>query len=464
MASQENKPTSNLWRRRAIVAVAGLIGFLALMIPAQWAADGAMRRAAAEVAASGSSLDPLLVAPVAPIEGDNASLALEAARLWQSGADLKLYREFHYRLQREILKHGDRTTAEDLELFRRTIDHYGPVLEFLDAAASTELARFEFDRNLPSASQLPYLNASEHFGDLLSGRAHIAFAEGRPADAWRDVRLMFRLAAWNAEEMPILVSQIMAYTVLDSAVLEANALLRGGVEPDAETAAEMAAALAEGRRLDLRATYDQALEMERAEMVTWLNGNEHGPALIREWFPMRTWPQIPLRPWRTFDLAHYARAMVEFMEVCRRPAYERPAVAGRHAHLATHLDRAEDHYPVPAWAPLSRRLMSAGLVASCDRRDEALASLDMLEIALRLAEERQTTGSYPPTLEGLGEIPNDPFSGQPFVYRLSASGATLYSVGIDRDDDGGEPHPRFPNGDWNHYHGDRVWFLDSRGL
>ena len=464
MALEENKPKKHRWRRRLIVALAGLIVLFALAIPAQWVADHAMRRAEAKVAVSGSSLDPRQVFPQVPFEGDNAHHALEAARRWQKSDDLKLYREFHFRLQREILKRGDRMTAEDLELFRRAVQHYAPVLEVLDAASSIEGARFEFDRDLPTASQLPYLNSSEHFGDLLSGRAHIAYAEGRPADAWRDVRLMFRLAAWNAEEMPTLVNQLIAYTVLDSAVLEAHALLRGGAELGGETATEMAAALAEARRLDWRSVYDQALEMERAEMVTWLSGNQHGPDLIREWFPVRTWPLIPLRPWRTFDLAHYAEAMVDFMEACRAPAFERPAVAGRYSQLETHLESVETHYPVPAWAVLSRRLMNAGLVSSCDRRDEALASLDMMDIALRLEERRQATGSYPESLESLGDVPMDPFSGQPFGYRLTEDGAMLYSVSINRDDDGGEPHPSRKNGDWNHYHGDRVWFLDSRGL
>ncbi|MEM1181179.1 MAG: hypothetical protein AAGM22_22745 [Acidobacteriota bacterium] len=466
MAHIGNKPNSNSIRslRRSLVALLGLAVVSALAMAAQRASDDAMRRAAARVEAAGSSLDPRQIALDPPSAGGNAHPALEAARRWLKNDDQKLYREFHRRLQREILKRGDRMTPEDLELFRRAIDHYGPVFEILDAAASLDGASFDFDRHLPTGLQLPYLNASEHFGDLLSGRAHVAYAEGRPADAWRDVRMMFRLAAWKAREMPILVNQLMAYTVIDSAVLEAQALLRGGATPDAETVAEIQATLAEMRRADWRAHFDRALEMERAEMVTWLNDRKRGGELIRSWFPVRVWPSIPLRPWRTFDLAHYAEAMTDFMEVCRRPAFERPAVAGRYGHLETHLERVEDHYPVPRWAPLTRGLLNAGLVSSCDRRDEALASLDMMETALRLESHRQSTGAYPLTLEDLGDVPIDPFSGLSFVYRPTATGAVLYGVGINRVDDGGEPHPERSSGDWNHYHGDRVWLLDSRGL
>lgn len=149
--------------------------------------------------------------------------------------------------------------------------------------------------------------------------------------------------------------------------------------------------------------------------------------------------------------------MTELAADCRRPAFDRPAVVG-------HPGRLEAHYPVPAWAPLTRRLLNENLIEACIKRDYALASLDQMEIAFRLAEQRRSSGSYPPTLEGLGAIPIDPFSGEPYAYRLTASGAILYSFGMDRDDDGGEPHPRVGKDYWDRYQGDLVWFLDSRGL
>ena len=418
-----------------------------------------MRQAGAKVVALGSSLDPRVVAPAFPLESDNAHQALESARRWLKSDDQVLYRKLHRRLQREILKGGARTTAEDLQLFRRAVDHYGPVLEILDSAGSIDSARLELDPDRPTFSQLPYLNATEHFADLLSARAQIAFVEGRPAAAWRDVRAIFRLAVWSSEEMPILVSQLMAYTAVGIGTLETHALLRGAEPEAAEIATEIAAVLAEARRLDLRAASALAFEMERAEMVTFLRDKNQGPGLIRSWFP-----GIPsllstrlFRPWLTLDLAHYAGAMTKLAANCRRPAFDRPAVVG-------HPGRLEAHYPVPTWAPLTRGLLNEGLIKTCNKRDHALASLDLMEIAFRLEDHRRSSGSYPPTLEGLGVIPVDPFSGKPYAYRLTASGAMLYSFGMDRDDDGGEPHPNILNGDWDRYQGDLVWTLDSRGL
>lgn len=177
-----------------------IVVLFGLGIAAHLVASDAMRRAEAKVVALGSSLDPRQIAPAIPIEGDNAHQALESARRLMKSDDKALYREVHYRLRPEILIGGARMTAEDLQLFRRAVDHYGPVLEILDSASSIDSARLELDPDRSTFSQLPYLNATEHFADLLGARAQIALAEGRPTAPWRDVRAIFRLAAWSSVE------------------------------------------------------------------------------------------------------------------------------------------------------------------------------------------------------------------------------------------------------------------------
>jgi hypothetical protein len=53
------------------------------------------------------------------------------------------------------------------------------------------------------------------------------------------------------------------------------------------------------------------------------------------------------------------------------------------------------------------------------------------------------TGRFPPSLESLRDdglltgLPPDPYSESPFMYRLTDTGFTLYSLGPDFDDDGG---------------------------
>ena len=63
---------------------------------------------------------------------------------------------------------------------------------------------------------------------------------------------------------------------------------------------------------------------------------------------------------------------------------------------------------------------------------------------LELFTYRDRTDAFPDSLDALdGDFKIDPFSGQPFVYRRTAHGFTLYSVGVNRKDDGGQHDPRF---------------------
>jgi len=67
---------------------------------------------------------------------------------------------------------------------------------------------------------------------------------------------------------------------------------------------------------------------------------------------------------------------------------------------------------------------------------------------LRIVGYCNRTGVFPTGLRDLGgTLPMDPFSGMPLLYRRTASGFVLYSVGEDREDDGGigvKPGPDKP--------------------
>ena len=65
----------------------------------------------------------------------------------------------------------------------------------------------------------------------------------------------------------------------------------------------------------------------------------------------------------------------------------------------------------------------------------------------RTGEDSLQNGSLPKSLQQLvpafiDTTPVDPFSGQPFIYRVEKTGYALYSVGPDGVDDGGEPIDR----------------------
>ena len=73
---------------------------------------------------------------------------------------------------------------------------------------------------------------------------------------------------------------------------------------------------------------------------------------------------------------------------------------------------------------------------------EARERLLAAELALRCYQSDQ---GHPPARLGelatiyLSHVPEDPFSGQPLVYRAQGTNWLLYSVGPDGVDDGGKP-------------------------
>ena len=76
------------------------------------------------------------------------------------------------------------------------------------------------------------------------------------------------------------------------------------------------------------------------------------------------------------------------------------------------------------------------------RRDSAIAQLRLAEVALLLKACKGERGEYPESLAELEEfvgreLPADPFSGGPLVYRREGAGFLLYSLGANLEDDGG---------------------------
>ncbi len=75
-----------------------------------------------------------------------------------------------------------------------------------------------------------------------------------------------------------------------------------------------------------------------------------------------------------------------------------------------------------------------------------------LGVAFALAAYRRDTGHYPAKLDDLAPkylaaIPADLFSGKPLIYRPTANGYLLYSVGVNGKDDGGRTPEDNPPGD-----------------
>lgn len=89
---------------------------------------------------------------------------------------------------------------------------------------------------------------------------------------------------------------------------------------------------------------------------------------------------------------------------------------------------------VSTFVPTLGKATSSGMLAEARR--------DVSRVIIALHRHRQASGSFPESLavlvpEFLPEVPVDPFDGQPLRYSLTPDGPLLYSIGVDRNDDGG---------------------------
>lgn len=112
---------------------------------------------------------------------------------------------------------------------------------------------------------------------------------------------------------------------------------------------------------------------------------------------------------------------------------------------------------------MSRRMVSSGLIGMLAKAGYTQCLIDQCVIACVLEQHRIEKGGYPETLEGLAlssgkPLPIDIVSGKPMGYRRTPDGKyMLWSVGLDRMDDGGKRIDARFNATETSAKGDWVW-------
>ena len=76
-----------------------------------------------------------------------------------------------------------------------------------------------------------------------------------------------------------------------------------------------------------------------------------------------------------------------------------------------------------------------------------MANIGLAQTAMALKAYKSKLGTYPDSLAEVKskigwKIPDDPFSGKPFVYKRRGDGFLIYSWGYDLKDDGGKPQKK----------------------
>jgi hypothetical protein len=92
--------------------------------------------------------------------------------------------------------------------------------------------------------------------------------------------------------------------------------------------------------------------------------------------------------------------------------------------------------------PLITRMLVPAVTKVADTHHRTLAELRCDIVGLAAERYRRSHGSWPAVLtdlvpDYLEQIPTDPFDDQPLRYRRQGDGVVIYSIGLDRQDDGG---------------------------
>ncbi|MGD9496900.1 MAG: hypothetical protein AB7Y46_11410 [Armatimonadota bacterium] len=264
-------------------------------------------------------------------------------------------------------------------------------------------------------------------------RAKLSALDGDPHGALRWLAVATRMSSHMLGE-PGLIPWLHA-TAMQTVVFRCGAetLQRARASPEALD--ELLVAV---RATDVQRGYVRALQAQRAVALDVYRAARERPAWLAAWFEdvderhaadvVRLLSLRVCRPWLN------ANCLVSLKISEERISH---ALAGSGAPYPADDARA---YPA-ALFPLARVILAP---PAFQRRDECMARHSVMTVALEVELFRSRHGRYPSSLDELQgaagyALPADWFTRKPLAYRTSQESFVLYSLGPDRDDDGGAP-------------------------
>lgn len=342
-----------------------------------------------------------------------------------------------------------------------------------EARQAAELGGRALDLDLSRGmgTELPHLAYLQTLARLLSLDAWALARGSHYESAVQDILAIMRLADCLVDE-PFIISQIHRISIY----ILAYDTLRLALPP-AALSPELARVLMEyasrsaHREAFANAFFGEAnallIEFERirkgapvAQVLDggyWFSGDRQGYSRMEEALEDALVPlfqgktaiaqkiyDTPVgKPWRDMDEATCVSLLTAMAETARLPYHQaRPLLEQIQQQIEA----------LPTTRLLTTRFASR-LPKSIASQARLEATLDLIQLGLALDQYGKRNGTYPDSINTVasvlgGRIPVDPFTGQPYLYRVSDGGCLLYSVGQNLVDDGGRD---------NHSDGDIVW-------
>jgi hypothetical protein len=394
---------------------------------------------------------------VEEIQSRPAPRELEAAYVYEDafvnlGVSYRAERDFRRALQFGELEIDSQPVSEYLELNARA-------LELLAEAAESSSCCFVSDYSREARSQLPSRQGVRASVSLLMVAARAAVRRGRSGEAAARVRQALHLAR-SVQKTRLVLGFELGGECEDIVAEGVKAALTES-EPGPACLRTLSRAI--DGHLSARPDLADCVEVERAtglltaaeSMVSgkrWRRGRRAGRQVTVSLHRLRG------------GMVRDARAVSEFWAKS-----ERAMAAGYPQRLKRLTDLRCDGRLFGRMrrlrSPFAGTLPSFVSASRTDARRLALLHAARLALGCRLVRAR--TGAFPGKLAELTEalpdlfpeVPNDPFSGKPMLYRRTGGGFVVYSVGSwDRKDDGA------PNLFENTHMPDLTFAVDPEGL
>jgi len=319
-------------------------------------------------------------------------------------------------------------------------------LQLIRRASERPYSVFPINWEAGAGTLFPHLARLRSAAQMLRIQALVSAEAGRLDEALDWCRVSLRMSQHAASE-PTVIGQLVAIA-MQAITLDAVEQIVSATDIHPALAHEFEQDL---RQIDLYDTFTAAMVAERGGCRELFDELPQKRYKFSYDFGLRPCP-LSLRlyaswlgsPVQKLDQLTYLKYMGGVIEATKLPYREAgPKIEGLGQEMAM----------MPSYLVVTRLLRPIFSKAT-QRRDHAVASIGLCRAVLALKAYKYERGGYPETLDQLErtldwKLPEDPFSGQDFVYQRRGEGFMVYSLWSDLDDDGGQPieEHRYQDGD-----------------
>ncbi|NOT00335.1 MAG: hypothetical protein HOP29_06875 [Phycisphaerales bacterium] len=325
-----------------------------------------------------------------------------------------------------------------IEPTRAFVEQHRAILDGLEALRSTTTGRMGvvYSSDNP-IMMLPSTSGYRAAGKLLLARAILSVVDGRPDEAVDDLELAFRASASMDGEFGLIMNLVgLAMDELTSNVLEAMMTRHALGEVDLRRLERLVQSRRAARGVTNTMRGERAFFLDNCELVVrgrldpGVFSNVGGPATPS-------------------PLPHVFEWVVRDNQKAGAELYGILFAAGEDELVMLAASREYDNRVaalpggIGGTGTFLVKMLTGSLRPFFGRYLSGNARVDCTLAALAAERFRMTMGRFPAELdelvpEYLATVPRDPFDGQPLRMAVTADGITIYSVGENESDDGGD--------------------------